>query len=413
VPDLNSLVEMEHDDPEMVPEILPVDARLSITAPVERLRTLFSRCASVAAASTEREVIAGTSNVLLEAVRATSRTVAFLRATATDGEKTVSVVADSARVAMEGKVLLPAARMNEILKLAPDEMARIEVIGTQATVRSGRALWTVQVAPGDALSVYLDTSGVQTSPVSLGPFTRALSAARKAASTSSAREALMQVLLRNGSFTACDGGRVHRALAAGLDETLNVTIPVGAVDEILKAAKAPGVEYAEFGYDENHVVFETNAGRIVAQRMLIDFPAAVENLLLGPAFTNTNVLQVKRQDLIDTIKRVRINANPDSAAITLGLVAGRGGELELSVRARDAARNSSQETLESVWLGSESKLPEITVNHHYLVDLLEVYPGETVQFKVGEDSKTTKTPLLIEDEKVGFVGIVQQMYSLR
>lgn len=411
--DLNELVELEQDDPEMVPEILPVDARLSITAPVESLRTLFARCVSVASASVEREVIAGTSNVLLEAIRPSARTVAFLRATATDGEKTVSVVADAARVAMEGSVLLPAARLNEILKLAPDENVRIEVIGTQATVRSGRALWTVQVAPGDALSVYLDTSGVQTAPVAIRAFTEALSAARKAASSSTARESLMQVQLRNSSFTACDGGRVHRALARGLDETLDVTIPIGAVDEILKAAKATDVEYAEFGYDENHIVFETNTGRIVAQRMLVDFPAAVENLLLGPAFTNTNVLQVNRQDLIDTIKRVRINANPDSAAITLGLVPSRGGEWDLSVRARDAARNSSQETLDCVWLGNDAKAPEITLNHHYLLDLLSVYPSETVQFKVGEDTKTTKTPLLIEDETVGFTGIVQQMYSLR
>ncbi len=412
VPDLNELVEMEHEDPEMVPEILPVDARLSIRGPVEKLRVLFSRCASVASASVDREVIYGSSNVLLEAVQASGRTAAFLRATATDGEQTVSVVMDGATVTRAGKVLLPASRMNEILKLAPGDTAKIEVIGTQATIRSHRALWTVQIAPGDALSVYLDTSGVQTAPVEIKSFTEALSAARKAASNTTAREALMQILLRNGSFTACDGGRVHRALAKGLDETLDVTIPVRAVDEILKAAKASEEDYAEFGYDESHVVFETGAGRIVAQRMLVEFPAAVENLLLGPAFSNTNTLRVNRQELIDTIKRVRINSNPDSAAITLGLTPGRGNDWDLSVRTRDAARNSSQETIESFWFGSDN-VPEITVNHHYLVDLLEVYPGKEVDFMVGEDTKTLKTPLLIEDAELGFTGIVQQMHPLR
>lgn len=410
-PDLNELVEMEHDDPEMVPEILPVDARLSIRAPVEKLRMLFSRCASVAVASADREVIAGTSNVLLEAVRPV-KAAAYLRATATDGEKTVSVIADGVNIGMEGKVLLPAARVHEILKLAPGETAKIEVIGTQATIRSFRALWTVQVAPGDSLNVYLDTSGVQTDAVPLQSFTAALSAARRAASTTTAREALMQVQLRNGSFTACDGGRVHRALAKGLDETLDVTIPIGAVDEILRAAKASDAEYADFGYDESHVVFEASTGRIVAQRMLVDFPAAVDNLLLGPAFTNTSTLRVDRQELIDTVKRVRINANPDSAAITLGLVASKRGDWDLSVRARDSARNSSQETIECMWRGSE-KVPEISLNHHYLLDLLETYPSPEVFFKVGEDTKTTKAPLLVEDEELGFTGIVQQMYSLR
>lgn len=408
-PDLNELVEMEHDDPELMPEILPVDARLSIRAPVEKLRVLFSRCASVAVASADREVLAGTSNVLLEAVGAGSRSAAFLRATSTDGEKTISVTADGVSVAMAGKVLLPASRVHEILKMAPGDVAKIEVIGTQATIRSHRALWTIQVAPGEDLSVYLDTSGIQTHPVDPKSFSEALSAARRAASNSVARESLMQVLLRNSAFTACDGGRVHRARAKGLSESLDVTIPIKAVDEILKAAK--GVKYAEFGYDDSHVVFETDSGRIVALRMLVDFPAAVENLLMGPAFTNTNMLRVNRQELIDTVKRVRINANPDSAAITLGLVSSK-GDWSLSVRTRDAARNSSQETIDCVWEGPD-KAPEITLNHHYLVDLLEVYPSEVVYFRVGDDTKTTKTPLLIEDEELGFTGIVQQMYSLR
>lgn len=402
---------MEHDDPEMVPEILPVDARFSIRAPVEKLRVLFARCVSVAAASADREVIAGTSNVLLEAVGAASSATAFLRATATDGDKTVSVVVDGVRIAMEGQVLLPATRLHEILKLAPGDLAKIEVIGTQATIRSHRALWTVQVAPGDSLSVYLDTSGVRTAPVDVKSFTEALSAARRAASSSTARESLMQIQLRNGAFTACDGGRVHRA-RADVPETLNVTIPVGAVDEILKSAKGPDVTYAEFGYDESHVVFETNAGRVVSQRMLVDFPEAVEKLLLSPAFTNTNTLRVDRQELLDTVKRVRINANPDSAAITLGLVRSKGGGWDLSVRTRDAARNSSQEIIECEWYGSD-KVPEISLNHHYLTDLLEVYRGGRVTFKVGDDTKATKSPLLVEDEELGFTGIVQQMYSLR
>lgn len=409
--DLADLVEMEFSESEMVPEILPVDARLSIKGPVEGLLTLFSRASAVAVSSQDKEMLSGTSNVLVEAIQTTKDTAAFLRGTATDGDKTVSIVMDAVQVLREGTVLIPAHRVRDILKLAPAPTARIEVIGTQATIRCGRALWTVQVPTGDTLGVSLSTSGVRTTSVDSRRFGDALSAVRRAASASDARHSLMQVQLRNAAFTACDGGRVHRMRVAGLDATLDVAIPIGAVDEILKAIRSSAETTAVFGYDERHIVFETGNDRVVSQIMLVPFPDAVENLLLGPAFQNMHTLRVNRTDLIDTIKRVRINSNPDSAAITLGIVPNK-GDWDLSIRAKDQARNSSQETLECVWSGA-SKAPELTLNHHYLVDLLEVYPSEVVYFKVGEDTKSTRQPLLIEDEELGFTGIVQQMYSLR
>lgn len=408
---LEDLVAMEFRDPELVPEILPVDARLSIKAPVEGLLALFTRASAVAVSSIDKEMLAGTSSVLLEAVQATKDTAAYLRGTATDGDRTISIVMDAVTVRREGSVLVPAHRLRDILKLAPSPEALIEIVGTEATIRSGRALWTVQVTAGDALSVSLDTSRVRTAPLTLQSFGEALSAVAVAASRSGARDSLMQVQLRNAAFTACDGGRVHRARVADFDNTFNVAIPIGAVDEILKAIRASRETTGVFGYDERHITFETGNDRVVAQILHIPFPETVEQLLMGPAFQNHSTLRVDRQDLIDTIKRVRINSNPDSAAITLGVLPSK-GDWELSVRARDQARNSSQETLECVFMGSD-KAPELTLNHHYLIDLLEVYPGDTVFFKVGEDTKATRQPLMVEDDDIGFTGIVQQMYSLR
>lgn len=409
--DLAELVELENDDPEMVPEILPVDARISIRGPVEALAPMFARAAAVAVAGPEKEMIAGTSDILVEAVQAQKSTVAYVRGTSSDGEKTVSVAVDDVTVLMEGAALLPARRMNDILKLAPGASVRIEVIGNQATVRSGRALWTLQVSAGDALAVHLDTSGVRTAPIEVKSFGEALSVARRAASTSDARDSLMQIDLRNSTFTACDGGRVHRQRVPGVPPTMSVTIPVKAVDEILKAVRATTEEHAEFGYDERHVVFETSTDRIVAQRLLIPFPEAVESLILAPAFTNVDRLRVNRVDLMDSVRRVRINSNPDSAAITLAVVPHK-GDWTLSIRAKDLARNSSQETIDCAWHGT-GRPAELMVNHHYLMDLLESHPVEDVFFKLGPSSKSQRAPLFVEDEETGFVGVVQQMYAQR
>lgn len=403
---LNDLVEMEADEPEMLAEILPADARLSFTAPVAALQEVFSRAASV---TPLKEVVPGTAFALLEVVQATTQTVAHLRVTATDGDQTVSVVMDRVNVHMEGAALLPPKRVHEILKLAPVTTAKLEVIGQGLTIRSGRALWTVQVPVGEDLNHRMDVSGIETFPVSAVELVNALTTARIAASNTNARVALMQVQIRNGTVTGCDGGRLHRARVYELSHEVSVTIPVKSVDEIVRALRTAGDEMVALGYDEDHVIVEVGQDVIVAQRLRLPFPD-VEPLILGPSFDNDLQLTVPRLDLIEAIKRVRVNADPDSAAITLTVTPGSGSEIGLPswvlvVQARDRAGNASKEAMLCEWTGTSAR--SISFNHHYLTDMLALVGESTVTLKLGSDTKTTKAPILIEGPD--FLGVIQQM----
>lgn len=400
---------MEHEDPEYVPEIIPVDARLSIKAPVAKLLELFSRAAAVTPA---KETVPGTLFALLEAVQTSNTEAAHVRITASDGEQTVTVVVDGITVLMAGAVLVPAKRISDILKLAPTQTAKVEVLGTAAVIRSGRAQWTVQTPVGDSLSTLLDVSGIPMQSVAVGPLVNALSVARRAASTTSARLALTQVQIRNGSVTGCDGGRLHRAFLPGLEPATELTIPVKVVDEIIKALRTTQSEFMLLGYDDHHLVFQIDQDSIVAQRLLIPFPE-LDSLLLGPAFSNTNTLTVERQELMDVVKRVRVNADPDTAGVMLSLVPGKKdaqGQIQwsLAIRARDRQGNASQEIIECQWVGTGKPL-DLTVNHHYLADFLAAYETDEVIFKIGMNSKTLLSPLFVEDSVAGFTGIVQQM----
>jgi DNA polymerase III sliding clamp (beta) subunit (PCNA family) len=222
----------------------------------------------------------------------------------------------------------------------------------------------------------------------------------------------MQVLIRNGTVTACDGGRLHRVDLRAIGTTADLTIPTKVVDELLKALRNSDAEFLRMGYDDQHLVFRIEDDSIVAQRLLIPFPE-VESLLLGPAFSNTNTLTVDRVELADSIKRVRVNADPDSAVILLSLLPGKKddqGNLQwsLAIRAKDRQGNASQEVIGCQWVGN-GKPQELAFNHHYLSDLLAVYDSETVIFRVGDDTKTLKTPLFLEDRALGFTAIVQQV----
>lgn len=407
--DLSDLAEMEHEDEELVPEILPVDARLSVKGQVSKLLALFERAAAV---SPTKETIPGTLYSLLEAEQSSGSTAAFARITASDGEQSISVVVDGLTVLMAGSVLVPAKRILDILKLVPSATVTLEVIGSAAIIRSGRAQWTVQTPVGDALDTLPDVADIEVRSVPVGPFLSALVAARKAASVLSNRASLMQLLVRDGTVTGCDGGRLHRAYIEGLAEDIHVTIPVKAVDELVKALRATESQFFEMGYDDRNLVFRIDQDTLTSHRMLLPFPD-VEGLLMGPAFSNSNSLTVNTSELANSIKRIRINADPDYAGIFLGLIPGKkdaAGQISwsLAVRTRDRLGNTSQEVIECQWVGSNTAR-ELCFNHHYLSDLLAAYGEESVVFRMGDDTKTVKTPLLLEDKTTGFSGIVPQM----
>lgn len=234
-----SLLELSELEDDLVPEILPSSASLSLKAPVGKLRALFARAASV---TPMKEVVPGTAYALLEAVPASSGAVAYLRLTASDGEQTLSVVEDGVSIKVPGSVLLPPKRMLDILKLAPSENVDVTVVGATALVRAGRARWTVQVPVGEIsdLTSLEDVGNIPLAPAPVKPFLMALRAARVAASTSNARVSLMQVRVKDSSILACDGGRLHKATVEGLDPTIDTTIPVRVVDELIRALDSDG-----------------------------------------------------------------------------------------------------------------------------------------------------------------------------
>jgi DNA polymerase III sliding clamp (beta) subunit (PCNA family) len=404
---LLSLAEMEADDPELVPEILPVDARLSIKGSVSKFQTLFERAAAV---TPTKEIVVGTLYALLEGAAATIQAVSHARITASDGELTISVVVDGVQIARAGSVLLPAKKMLDCLKLCPEPMVKIEVIGLTAHVTSGRAHWSIQAVSGDSLPPLANVDDTPLHPIPREAFLEALVVARRAVSTAF-RPAMMQASIEQGAITSSDGARLLRQQIPGIPKDLSLTIPVKVIDELTKALRRFEDDTFEMGVDPQHLVFRFGNDSIIARRLLLGFPN-LENLLLEPAFSNIHMLTVAKKDLLAVIQRVRINADPDYAAIWLSLIPGPKEDgvttFTLAVRARDSLNNAAQEIMDCTFDGP-AKAKELCVNHKYLTDMLESYQGDTPVFRLGIDTKSSRMPLFIEDAETGFSGIVNQM----
>jgi DNA polymerase III sliding clamp (beta) subunit (PCNA family) len=365
---------------------------------------LFERAAAISPLPA-KEVYPDTAYAMFEAVGSGS-TVAHCRITATDGEQTIAVVADGVTVSMAGEALIQPKKVLDILKLVPTSVVRIEVIGNSALIRSGQAQWTVSTPVDARLAVSPSLGDISMHDVPRQAFLEALAITRRSVATTAARPALMQAQIKNQTITSCDGGRVHRQKIEHLDPMMDLALPVRVMDEVIKALKGSDTEWFQIGSSTDYLVFSIDEDTIIAQRLTIPYPADPEALINKAAFSNQHRLTLAREDLAQVIRRVRVNADPDYSAIFLGIQPTDTGH-RLVVRARDRNGNAAQETLDCTWVGP-AKARELCLNHRYLSDLLASCP-DTVEFAIGDDSKTVKNALLVEDQESGFTGVITQM----
>jgi DNA polymerase-3 subunit beta len=385
-------------------EVLPATARLAVAGPTSALLYLVDRAAQVAPS---KAVVPGTEWLQIEA-STSEGSLPYVRASATDGELTMSTQSDALEVRREGSVLLPAKKLADVLKLAPDPTVSLVVLGNTATVRSGRAQWSLTTPAGDALPPRPDTKGIELEAVPRAPLLHALRAVRLAVSTTAARPALMQALVRNQRITGSDGGRLHQVLLESLPSRFDFTMPVRLIDELIRALRDAGGEFVFLGHDDLRVVATIGDDEIVSQRVMLGYPDA-EGLILGPAALNDRSATVNTLELVDAVKRIRVAADPDTATVALEVAPSSKGEWSLTVTALDRNGNSAKEPIRASWQGP-NKPQRFVVNHKSLLELLAAAMVVDVTLHAGPDTKTKKYPLLVKTAT--FTGVLQQAIQL-
>lgn len=400
--DLLELSEMEHEDQEMVPEILPVDARLSIQGSAKSLSSLFQSALDVAPL---KEIIPNTGYLLLEGVDQTDSHSSHVKVSATDGERSITLLSSDLSVKLSGSVLVPGKRILDILRLIGENSVRIDVLGTTATLRSGRAVWTVSTPPTNSyLPNFSNVDDIELHSLDAKTLLHALELVYPATSKSAARQSLMQVSVSKGSLTSCDGVRAHKVKVEGLPKGVNTTLPLRFVESAIKELRSSGVETVEFGTDHSAVVLHFGSNILMSQRLNFQYPD-VEHLMLGPALSNDETLTVNIAELVETVKRVRVNADPEFYALFLSLRQTK-GVWSLTVRARDKEGNTSQETIPVAFEGS-SIARDIVVNHRYFLEFLACVGTEEVELKLGESTKTKQAPIYVSNDS--FTGSLMLM----
>lgn len=321
-----------------------------------------------------------------------------LRVVASDLEMSLVASTPMVSVTTPGIACFPAKKLLEVVKSAEDADVLIRVKGTTARITIGRAAWTLQLPGGHDYPAMPAITEAEFTTIGRRPFLDAIQAVRYAASRDPSRSNLNIIDVREGKLTACDGSRIQQINIANFSQSLR--IPMSAVDDLIRLLKISELETVDVGQSTDKLIFRFGSDVFIVNKFEAQFPD-MEAQMLRPAMENRHVLTVDKTELLDAVRRVRINADVESSAIALELAGG-----QLTITAKDKYGNTAAETLDATFTGPPHT---VMVNHRYFAEMVNTYGDSTCVFRLGVDTKTRRTPLLLQSEKG--VGVVQQMLS--
>lgn len=322
-----------------------------------------------------------------------------LRVVASDLEMSLIASTPMVSVTTTGIACFPAKKLLEVVKTAEDADVHIRVKGTTARISIGRAAWTLQLPGGHDYPPMPAIIEAEFSTVGRRPLLDAISAVRYAASRDPSRSNLNIIDVREGKLTACDGSRIQQISISNFTQSLR--IPMSAVDDLIRLLKISELETVDVGQSNDKLIFRFGSDVFIVNKFEAQFPD-MEAQMLRPALENRHALTVDKASLLDAIRRVRINADIESSAIALDF-----DDSELTISAKDKYGNTAAETLDATWDGRGKR--SVTVNHRYFAEMINTYGENSCVFRLGDDTKTRRTPLLLQSDKG--VGVVQQMLS--
>lgn len=297
-----------------------------------------------------------------------------LQVQSTDLEVSIRT-AVKARVEAEGTIVIPGRLITDIVRSLPEAAVTVDASANGATIQCGQSSFTVRTLAPEDFPKFPDVSPGETVTLPTSVFSDVVHQVAKAVSRDETRPILTGILIvvEEGTLrmAATDSYRlcVREVAVEGTDGSLEAVIPGRALEDVSRLAAAS--EDVTLGVSENQVIVRFGDTTFVSRRIEGTFPNWRQ---LVPKEWNTR-FTIDRQELIEAVKRVSLMAQ-HSAPLRLK-VAVDDRVLSLSAQTQDIGE--AREDLEAAIEGQDV---EMAFNHAYLMDGINVAPGDTVALEL-------------------------------
>lgn len=342
----------------------------------------------------QRSTLPILSNILFETLTGNR-----LKITGTDLEIGISHTIDI-EVIEEGAITIPAKKIADIVKEAPESSIEITVSKSNAVnIKSGKAFFKLMGLPRDDYPKFPHYSLDKGIAVEKDIFKECVKLTSFAISSDETRYVLNGALvsIKNGklSMVATDGRRLavmSKDIECDLEAQVNFIVPTKAIHEINKNLDNEGAFHiVDLG---NQVVFQVDQTTIVSRLIEGHFPNYDQVIPKEEKI----IAKVDRSKFLSTIKRVSLLTSMESQAIKLDLM--QSGKMILSSRSPNIGESKEEMDVEYT---QEHEI-SIGFNPVYLIDVLKNIDLETVDFYLTTEDK----PGVIKG-KAGYVYVIMPM----
>ena len=316
---------------------------------------------------------------------------------ATDLELSVIAQSELVDCIEAGRAVFPGKKLIDIVKTCEDAIINVTVGDDVAVIDCAGATWSINLMDADDYPEVPDAETAGAVEVTRTVFANALMKVKGAAAKEGVRPALQMIDVSGGNIRASDGA-VFRQVHVDELESIEMQIPLGAVEDLIKLLRSTEAEKMGIGQTEDHLLFLIGGDVFIITKANVEYPD-VEGLLLGPARKNKINLTSDRTQFINGIRRVRVTADEDTKGLIMVLT-----ENKLVLKSRDKYGNFAEQVLDVHYVDEDRILG---VNHENMIDALQAADSPSISVMLGEDSKTRKSPLFIEDKEV--VAVLQQL----
>ena len=358
---------------------------------IVRKEDLFDGIKIVERATSQKAVQPVLYNILIETVGTNA-----VKLTATDLVLTVITTID-AQIEQEGKITLPAKKLNEIVSKLGNELVTIEVDenSTNANISCQKSKFDIQGISATEFPPEVSNYNIDEAKcfdVELKPFLKAIRQGGFAAASYEVSNLLSGIVcdFSNGilEIASTDGNRLARVrekIKSDITEQTQLIIPSRTLNEFMKMGSFIDDETIKICKDKSTIVLKSEKTLTISRLLEGQFPKY--NQLIPSESPKQAVVNVSQ--LITALDRVSVMANEKTSIVKMHFA---DNELTLSADTQDAGKSEDKIDIEYT---SEELL--IAFNYKFVLDTLRIIESDEVV--IGLNASLSATVLKPKSEE--------------
>ncbi len=277
-----------------------------------------------------------------------------------------------AKVSEEGSITVPARLMQDFINSLPLSVIDLDLDDNKLHITTNQYQSVINGVPSEDFPVMPAIENGKELTLPGADLKRALQQVVFAASGDETRPVLTGVYVHSSGgklhIAATDSYRLAAKTLTNIKEEISILIPVSAMQDVLRIVN-DFTDDVSITYNDQQVLFKAGDVELVARLIEGKYPDYQK--LIPKEFANT--ARVKRADLLNITKVSSLFARESAGSIKITTEEVKG---TLSIRSIASQVGENTASAEGEISGSS----DITINSRYLLDALNAFHGEEINF---------------------------------